>query len=480
MFTRALRRTAPPFLCLFAVAGCNVFTDRTNTEPALFRATSTGQTSLTITDAKQRVIFERSRPVPGVALPAGATSQPASSSDTIPVICAEPSPDVAQSISDAVKFGLEVAKAGAGPDGKSATASLSLATAVSASVAQLGERLAVIQLLRDKMYRACEAYANRSVDKVGYTLMLARLDKTMATMLSSEIAAGAFGRGLAATGGSAAAAGADPADIAEAQRNVVEASNKVKEAAAEQDDTKRPTKVAEAGAALDEAVKKLATLEFRSARAAALADAGSSPGSITGRGAIAAAEIASIHRTYMDDDGTEPLIDACISALSDSRNLTDIQEKNLTDIRRRIANAEASVRINEPADSARLSANQAYQSSRLGPALRARDEAYGDLQAAYSAYVSPFAGFCVSEVLSGKRYGHVDDRLYQKRELRKIEAGAANSAARQRELAAEVIKAKMELCTNEVKLMAAAKGDVKKAREECYKSSGLQAAAEGQ
>ena len=35
----------------------------------------------------------------------------------------------------------------------------------------------VVQLLRDEMYRACEAYLNGIIDDVAYTLKLARLDE---------------------------------------------------------------------------------------------------------------------------------------------------------------------------------------------------------------------------------------------------------------------------------------------------------------
>ena len=88
-------------------------------------------------------------------------------------------------------------------------ANLALATA--SQIAQLGERLASIQLLRDKMYRACEAYANGATTQGGYISMLARVDKTMGAMLALEMSAGAFGRQLAQTQGSASVTGPNPA-----------------------------------------------------------------------------------------------------------------------------------------------------------------------------------------------------------------------------------------------------------------------------
>jgi hypothetical protein len=56
------------------------------------------------------------------------------------------------------------------------------------------ERTQTIQLLRDSLYRACEAYANGALSDTTYALLLSRYDDTMVTMLSSELVAGAFGR----------------------------------------------------------------------------------------------------------------------------------------------------------------------------------------------------------------------------------------------------------------------------------------------
>lgn len=115
------------------------------------------------------------------------------------IICAEPSPDVAQAISAAFTAAAKVDIESA--QGVNAGGSASVGSSYVSSIAKLGERLATVQLLRDKMYRACEAYQNGAISDTSYTLMLARFDKTMASMLASEIAAGAFGRNLAALGG---------------------------------------------------------------------------------------------------------------------------------------------------------------------------------------------------------------------------------------------------------------------------------------
>ena len=81
------------------------------------------------------------------------------------IVCAEPSPDVAQAIQAAVQASANVSNGQTQVGGQ-------FGYAVAAQVAQLGERLAAIQLLRDKMYRACEAYANGAMRQAGYISLM--------------------------------------------------------------------------------------------------------------------------------------------------------------------------------------------------------------------------------------------------------------------------------------------------------------------
>ncbi len=115
--------------------------------------------------------------------------------------CAEPSPDVAKALSASVAFG--AALTANLPNGVTPEVAAAITKAGSESMAQLGERLATIQLLRDSLYRACEAYRNGAITSAAYAVMLGRYDDTMITMEQSELAAGAFGRTLAAASGSA-------------------------------------------------------------------------------------------------------------------------------------------------------------------------------------------------------------------------------------------------------------------------------------
>lgn len=130
-----------------------------------------------ITDAKQRVITNIdivNNSVAGQVLPKR-------------IVCAEPSPDVASAFAEAIQASISK------KDGENETgAKLSRSTAE--SVAALGERLATVQLLRDMAYRNCEAYANGSINATSYTISNSRLNKTIVTLLASEMMAGAFGR----------------------------------------------------------------------------------------------------------------------------------------------------------------------------------------------------------------------------------------------------------------------------------------------
>lgn len=127
------------------------------------------------------------------------------------VFCAEPSPDVAKAVQESFGFGggaaVDIPTQGSG------TVAISIAKARAEAAAQLGERLATIQLLRDGLYRACEAYANGAFNEVTYAVLLSRYDDTMVTMLMGELAAGAFGRELATLGGGSSAEASSDADL---------------------------------------------------------------------------------------------------------------------------------------------------------------------------------------------------------------------------------------------------------------------------
>ncbi|HWU00761.1 MAG TPA: hypothetical protein VN229_24195, partial [Terriglobales bacterium] len=124
------------------------------------------------------------------------------------VNCAEPSPDVAKAIQAAFSSGVSVDVSGQ-PANTPAEMQAKLANAVAVSrseaLAQLTERLPTIQLLRDGLFRACEAYSNGALSPISYALVLSRYGDTMVTMLGSEMIAGTYGRQLATAGGTSTA-----------------------------------------------------------------------------------------------------------------------------------------------------------------------------------------------------------------------------------------------------------------------------------
>lgn len=152
----------------------------------IFRQFDVDKTNTSISiDARQRTIIAR-RPDPqsrpGLIAPHS-------------IVCAEPSPDVATALATSFGAGISVLGEGSG----------ALSAEAAEGVVQLSERTAAIQLMRDQMYRACEAYANGAITGTNYSLLMSQITSTMVTLLLGETAGGAFGRTLAALGSKASA-----------------------------------------------------------------------------------------------------------------------------------------------------------------------------------------------------------------------------------------------------------------------------------
>jgi hypothetical protein len=60
------------------------------------------------------------------------------------------------------------------------------AASLNESAASIGLRTATIQLLRDGLYRACEAYLNGSLNNFGYALLLSKYDDVMKALIAIE------------------------------------------------------------------------------------------------------------------------------------------------------------------------------------------------------------------------------------------------------------------------------------------------------
>ncbi|MBI1245395.1 MAG: hypothetical protein GC202_10350 [Alphaproteobacteria bacterium] len=399
-----------------------------------------------ITDAKQRAILQVKQDTETKSYDAAGKLTGSTKVTGKVVMCAEPSPDVAQAISAALSISASVEKIASIPSGSSGEdkrgTGVNLGYSTASSVAQLGERLATIQLLRDKMYRACEAYANGAVGPTGYTLMLARLDKTMATMLSGELAAGAFGRALAQIATSASANGGVSETALQAARDKVKAkSDALVTAAKEAEGTDRTAHVDAAGKAFAEATTELLALERAVAVSASGASAAATTvlGNIAGRPTGATGDIAAIHRAFLDDDGIEPLVDACVTAMDlppggDKTVFAMVAAKSAdliakseelqtatTDAKNKSASLKT---LNNPTPEARAAAEAAFDTANA-EAIRIKDALIAQ---AYMQYGLHFPAFCQQNVLSANS-PFVAARISAKRELREIDLKRAVIAA---------------------------------------------------
>jgi hypothetical protein len=137
----------------------------------IFRPFDIDQTSVSA-DAKQRVIISALRG------PEGQTRR---------IVCAEPSPDA--TAATAASLGTDLAAKVPLPQAGgtvSPEANLALQYAIAEQVAYVGVRNSTIQLLRDGLYRACEAYMNGAIGDFGYSLILANYGRLMVALLSAE------------------------------------------------------------------------------------------------------------------------------------------------------------------------------------------------------------------------------------------------------------------------------------------------------
>jgi hypothetical protein len=216
------------------------------------------------------------------------------------IVCAEPSPDVALAMARSLGAGVNVLSYGSG----------SASAATSEALAQLGERFAAVQLLRDILYRSCEAYANGAISNTTYALMMARLDETTTTLLLGEMAAGAFGRQLGA---------AQASSESKTTTSLVESRNtppRSSDGAKTGNGTPSPATAPSSPAGATPVTRQSDGTTGADVKATATVPAGT--GTIATRSAAGevAGEVAKIHKAFLDDDNLDALLVACITSLS--------------------------------------------------------------------------------------------------------------------------------------------------------------------
>src|SRR3954452_23210652 len=134
----------------------------------IFKKYDADQTSVSM-DARQRVILSVDRVGPD-----GVRRR---------IVCAEPSPDTIAAA--AASAGLSGGVSGI-PQAATLAADVAGNAARSEQPAYIGARNATIQLLRDGLYRACEAYMNGALGDFGYGLVLSNYGRVMTALLSAE------------------------------------------------------------------------------------------------------------------------------------------------------------------------------------------------------------------------------------------------------------------------------------------------------
>lgn len=219
---RRLRReqTVARHATIFGLIGTGLLIGSCGQPGLITKTHSLGKTKLVTTGARQRVIAVHN---PGFLTRTGLVHPKR-------IVCTEPSPDVAVAIARS-------SAASASILAKAARGAAAISRSAAEGLVQLAERTVTIQLIREQMFRACEGYANGALTSTSYTLLLNRLNDAMISLVSAEVAAGAFGRRLAALGGKAASEARAAAslsgvvkDIDEAAKKLAAAEKKVKDA----------------------------------------------------------------------------------------------------------------------------------------------------------------------------------------------------------------------------------------------------------
>jgi len=187
-----------------------------------FRKFSVDDRQSLMVDVKQRAVFIASREE------AGAGGVPVA----YPVICAEVSPDAMSA------YAAELAAKAQTPTGLD----IGLATATREGAAFVGNRTHTVQLLRDGMYRLCEAYLNKAISPAQFDFDMRRYQKYMVALMGIEQLTGVVRSPAASisTEGQASAAlslGDLRAEIGQVDKRIEEIGEQL--AAAQDDDAKK-------------------------------------------------------------------------------------------------------------------------------------------------------------------------------------------------------------------------------------------------
>ena len=301
MVTRRRSIVGPFFFvwALLLLSGCSPSSD------SIFNPFQLGDGNSVGTDSKQRLVLNTSpkaTPRPGLVQPQR-------------IVCAEPSPDVATTVANSISGGFSLFGRGSASFSKSEAEGL----------VQLAERTVTVQLLRDQMYRACEAYANGAITGTTYSLITSKNNKTMVSLMLGEIAGGGVGRSLGALGGKSGS------EARASMQGVLKNSDEARKAA---DDLRQAeTELQEVEALPDEDQTKSGKLQVAREKrdaaaqklqnsAIAMSNSIAEVGTINAGGGItvkASPELArvlkSMQREFLDSDALEDFVSTCLVEL---------------------------------------------------------------------------------------------------------------------------------------------------------------------
>jgi hypothetical protein len=209
---------------------------------------------------------------------------------------------------------------------------LAFAASRAEGLAQLGQRLATIQLLRDSTFRACEAYANGAIGASTYAMIVSRYDDVMVTLLLGEMAAGAARpvsasliTGNAAIGGLSQPTADATTKLALARLERATAAldasvasrSKLKADATEAEKTTVSQSVSTAQKEFDEASALLkAALMAVGATSSSTAQSESNVSSQQPASTNVAQQLATMQQRYLEDFNLDAVTVGCLSALS--------------------------------------------------------------------------------------------------------------------------------------------------------------------
>ncbi len=179
-------RQTPILLAAALLCSCNTF----STEVQRNYQEGTGWTvPMVFTTADVRVITERPHPLLQK-----------------PVMCTEPTPDVAKALSSAASVTAQGGTTGV-------NGSLAISAASAEALAELAGRSTALLGLRDGLYRACEAYSNGIIGQDAYAMVLARYGQLMTTLfVGQDIASAVNGATKAGATATSPVVGSQPSD----------------------------------------------------------------------------------------------------------------------------------------------------------------------------------------------------------------------------------------------------------------------------